>query len=567
MFHFTIQNDLNNIISNVNNKYAINLKSKLSYSDFQDYDYQSSLLFQISKHPQKDNITNDIIEQLKTTGHYFKIAVTGKGFLSLGINYDTCLEIDGQTKEEIVLVDYCGVNVAKKMHIGHIRSMFIGDYVANHYEQLGNHVVRINHLGDWGNQFGYLLHYIELNQLSITNNTELTQYYKESYKKYCNDKDFAAESNNVAKLLQSNSEPYYSMWKNCCDISINEMNSITSEFGLKINENDIKGESFYAPHLPFIEELLIDSGIVQKGDDGSIVYKTTNNYPLMLKKSNGSYLYAMYDIAAIYYRIHTYNPNKIIYVVDKRQSDHFKAVFELCKKFQWCETCTFQHLSFGFIVDDNGTPLKTKSGDNLYLDELLAIGYKELSKQDFYNNLPEDYKTLVMKNTLYGSLKWYDLRSNSNSDYHFKWDNILMNNAGTAPYIFHAYARIDSLIFKNQEQDVNLDELKVLSLPKEAHNLYKNAQILNEQIFLLVEENSCHILEEKLLDLVKSFHYFYEQINISSSSQKNDFISLLHFVKMTIEDTCEILGLKPYPSLAVWNDNKEIMQTNKKLTK
>lgn len=556
MFYFTIQKDLSNIFSEINTKYQINLKPHLSYSDFEAYDYQSSVLFQITKHPQKEQIIQDLIHSLNLTGHYHKIEATGKGFLSLKINYDTCLEIDGAVKEEVVLVDYCGVNVAKKMHIGHIRSMFIGDYISNHYQHLGNTVVRINHLGDWGNQFGYLLNYIEQNNIDITSNSQLTDCYKKAYQLYCSDENFAKLSNDIAKLLQNNTEPYLSLWKHCCNISIEEMNNITHDFGLNITSNDITGESFYAPHLPFIEELLVKSGVVSIGDDGSIVYKTKKNYPLMLKKSNGAYLYAMYDIAAIYYRISTYDPDKIIYVVDKRQADHFKAVFEICQEMKWSEHCEFKHLGFGFIVDDNGIPLKTKSGDNLYLDELLDIGYQELSKQEFYSKLPSGYKELVIKNTLYGSLKWYDLRSNPISDYQFKWENILMNCAGTAPYIFHAYARIDSLLFKNkQNHTVEIDNgFIVETLPNEAIDLYKKSQILNEQLFLLCDEHACHTLEEKLLNVVKAFHFFYEKINISSSTQKNELISLLNFVQMSIEDSCEILGLKPYPSQVVWEN-------------
>jgi arginyl-tRNA synthetase len=556
MFYFTIYNDLKNAIELINNKYSLNLQPKISYSDFENYDYQSSILFQISNHPQKNLIIDDLINSLSLTGHYHNINITGKGFLSFSINYDTCLDIDGHTKEEVVLVDYCGVNVAKKMHIGHIRSMFIGDFISNHHEHLGNTVVRINHLGDWGNQFGYLLNYIEINQIQIENNSELTTAYKNAYKKYCEDPDFAIKSNEIATLLQSHCEPYYSLWKKCCDISITEMNSITSEFGLKINEKDIKGESFYAPNLPFIEQLLKNSGVVEVGEDGSIIYKTNKNYPLMLKKSNGAYLYAMYDIAAIYYRIKTYDPDQIIYVVDKRQSDHFKAVFELCTKMNWSNHVKFKHVAFGFIVDDKGTPLKTKSGENLYLDELLEIGYKELSKQDFYNKLPSGYKEIVMKNTLYGSLKWYDLRSNYSSDYQFKWENILMNSAGTAPYIFHAYARINSLLFKNKENSLFINEdFNVSSLPQEGIDLYKKSQILNEQIFLFINDNAAHSLEEKLLDVVKSFHFFYEKINISSSKQKSNLISLLFFVQTTIEDTCNILGLKTYTSQIVWENS------------
>lgn len=557
MFYFTIEKDFQKVFALINNKYNTNLNPTIKYSDFDTFDYQSSVFFNISKHPQKSDIIDTVIHALLETEHYKKVEITGKGFLSLSIDVDKCLEEDGYTNEQLVIVDYCGVNVAKKMHIGHIRSMFLGDYISNHYEHLGHKVIRMNHIGDWGNQFGYLLNYIETNKLNIETNAQLTDIYKKAYSFYCENTIFAEKSNLIAQKLQNYEEPYLSLWKKCCDISIKEMNKITEEFGLKINSKDILGESFYAPYLPEIEKILLDSKILSTGSDGSIVYKTDKGYPLMLKKSNGSYLYAMYDIAALYYRISKFDPDQIIYVVDKRQSDHFKAIFELVKKLNWSD-CKLEHFAFGFIIGEDGKPLKTKSGENLYLDELIEAGKQQLITNDFYKNLPEGYKEEVIKKTLYGSLKWFDLRSNPSSDYQFNWNNILSNNSGTASYIFHAYARIDSLLYQQDNHGLSLGcDIKFEQLPVEAIDLYKKSQILNETLFLLCETHSCNNIEEKLLDVVKSFHFLYEKININNSNQKTELIGLLNFVKLTIEDTCHILGLEPYKSQIVWSNSKE----------
>ena len=563
MFYFTIKNDLDIIINKINQEYSINLKPILSYSDFEEYDYQSNVLFPLKNNAKKEEIQSYILNELINTGHYKNVNITGKGFLSISINPETCLEVDAEVNEETVIVDYCGVNVAKKMHIGHIRSMFIGDYIANHNEYLGNNVIRVNHLGDWGNQFGYLLHYIFSNNIKIASNEHLTECYKKSYELYCQDSEFANQANIVAGKLQNYEEPYLSLWKKCCDISITEMNHITSDFGLNISSKDICGESFYSSHLKDLEQILLDSKVVSLGDDGSLVYKTDKNYPLMLKKSNGSYLYAMYDIAAIYYRILNFDPDKIIYVVDKRQSDHFKAVFELAKKLNWSEKCKFQHLAFGFILGQNGKPLKTKSGQNLYLDELLIQGKEEILKNPFYSELPEQYQHIVIKSTLYGSLKWFDLHSNPSTDYQFNWEHIFNNTAGMAPYLFHAFARIDSIIFKyNKNNNKIYDDLNLKELPSEGLALYQKTQILNEQLFLLNETNSCNILEEKLLDVIKSFHYFYEKVNILNSPNKDNLISLLSFTKILIEDCFEIFGLKPYISQSHWQ-HLQSQKTNK----
>lgn len=546
------QNIINNDLGIVLSQLQLSIKFNISKSSFADFDYQSSFLFQLSKKENFEEIKNNIISKLLSTGHYQDVQVTGKGFLSFKVNPLSYLPHENHNPQHII-VDYCGVNVAKQMHIGHIRSMFIGDYIANSHEFIGDKVTRINHIGDWGNQFGFLLLYILNNNLPIENNKQLTSYYKKAYELYQNDNSFANDATNAVKLLQNKEEPFYSMWKKCCDISIQEMNKTTKTFNLSISDKDIQGESFYAEHLPFIENMLIEKGVAYLQDDNTLIVNFNNLPTLLLKKSSGSYLYAMYDIAAIYWRIHNLNADKIVYVVDKRQELHFKQVFAVAHLMGWDTSCKLEHIGFGFILDKEGKPLKTKSGKSLYLDELIAEGFKEISSYSYYEKLDGLYKNTVIDNTLYGALKFFDLHSNLKTDYQFDWDNILNPKGGTAPYVHNAFVRIDSILFKNSIQSVD-DELAKIknfdysTLTEDGINLFKESIKSLETIYTTMNDYSCHILEESILDLCKKFHHFYENENINLSNNKDNQLALIIFVKHSIEKICGLLGVELYLS-------------------
>lgn len=546
MYINTIQEDLQLALKNLN----LSNKFSISASDFEDYDYQTSLLFQLSKKENFQDLKESIISYLLNTGHYQSIEVTGKNYLSIKIkplaiqNYNI--------KKEHVIVDYCGVNVAKQMHIGHIRSMFIGDYIAKANQHIGNQVTLFNHIGDWGNQFGFLLLYIYKNNLIVDDNKKLTDYYKKAYHLYKTDESFAIESTETVKKLQNKEEPFFSLWKKCCDISIEEMNKTTQEFNLSISSNDIKGESFYANMLPQIEKLLIDNKVATLQEDQTLVVNFDKLPTLLLKKSSGSYLYAMYDIAAIYWRINNLNPDKIIYVVDKRQELHFKQIFEISQKMGWANHCELIHIGFGFILDKQNKPLKTKSGESLYLDDLIEEGFKELNGYPYYDKLEGSYKDIVLKDTLYGALKFFDLHSNPKTDYQFDWDNILNPKGGTAPYIQHAYVRIDSILFKQSviDEETLKNNFDVTVLSPEGESLFKQTIKTLESIYTTTDNYSCHLLEEQLINLCKKFHLFYEHENISKSEFKDNQLGLIIHVKDCIEEVCNVFGISLYLSTA-----------------
>lgn len=558
MYHNIIKNDLSFILSQL----QLTAKVNISNSSFADYDYQTSILFQFSKHPGFNNIKESIHNYLIDTNHYEDVQLTGKGFISFKVKPMQFIPYENTAPKHVV-VDYCGVNVAKQMHIGHIRSMFIGDYIAKGHEYIGDKVTRINHIGDWGNQFGFLLLYIINNNLEVTNNKQLTNYYKESYTLYKEDESFAKKATDAALALQNKEEPFYSLWQKCCAISIDEMNKTTKEFNLSITEDDIVGESFYANQLGNIETLLIDSGVGVIQDDNTLVVHLKGLPTLLLKKSSGSYLYAMYDLAAIYWRVNQLGADKIVYVVDKRQELHFKQVFAIAHLMGWDKSCQLEHVGFGFILGNDGSPLKTKSGTSLYLDDLINDGFNEINSYEYYNKLEGLYKQTVIKNTLFGALKFFDLHSNPKTDYQFNWSNILNPKGGTAPYIQNAFVRIDSILFKNgvESKEDELSKIKNFDdsiLSEYGISLLKESVKAEESIYLTMDDYACHILEEAILNLCKEFHSFYEKENISLSKDLDNQLALIIKVKHTIEKICSVFGIDLYLSEAHFNKTQAV---------
>ena len=212
---------------------SLNIKSIIDYSDYEDYQYQTPILFSLKK--QKDFIPEELTSFLKNTSHYEKIEITGKGFLSVKFNLLTDF-IDPTTKPKKVIVDYCGVNVAKQMHIGHIRSMFIGDFIVRTHKNAGDEVIIYNHIGDWGNQFGFLLQHIQENNLPVTDNKKLTEYYKESYKLYNDDNLFKIRADQCATKLHNHNSEIIKLWTKCVDISLKEAQNIFNNFDYHYQE-------------------------------------------------------------------------------------------------------------------------------------------------------------------------------------------------------------------------------------------------------------------------------------------------------------------------------------------
>lgn len=540
MYKQVFLQDLEQFLSN--NK--INKNPVILYSDFEDFQYQSSLPLMI-----KDLNKEDLIKFLNNTGHYDKVEITGKGFLS--VKFKLAVFEKEVADKKTIIVDYCGVNIAKKMHIGHIRSMFIGDFISRIHENNGDHVVKFNHIGDMGNQFGYLLHYIQKNKLqnSLTNDL-LTQYYKAATELKNTDSVFLKESEEIAyKLHHENDEELINLWNICKSISLEDAYKTFDNLNIGLSPSDTQGESFYIPFCKTIIKDLINKGIAVKNEDNSVIVLFDNQENLLIQKSNGNFLYGLYDLAALKWRQENINPDKIVYVVDKRQSLHFQQVFSIAKKAGYVKPdVILEHVGFGSIVDENKKPLKTKSGDSPYLENLIIEGKEMLSTNEYFINMEESIKEEIINKTITGSLKFYDLKFNKNNDYQFKWDYILSASGGSAPYIYNAIVRIDS-IFCKADKDVNekidLDTHENWSeFEKDIiFQTQKCIEITNDT----VSNYQSQAITENLIKICQLFHKYYESGMILGSVDQEKKLKLLNYVYHTLVDNLNLLGIESYP--------------------
>lgn len=551
--------EFENLIGQCIEKYNLKGKTAASYSTFQDFNYQTSILFCLAKNPEKNKIIQDVVDFVKASGLYSKVEITGNGFLSVKVELKHFLnKFESQNKR--VIVDYCGANVAKKMHVGHIRSMFIGDFITRLNIVNGNIVHRVNHIGDWGNQFGFLLQYIVDKNIDVVNNQQLTEIYKKATELNKENEEFKLKAEARAVALQSKEPETMFLWEKCCKISMKEMTDTFEDFGLLMRETDGKGESFYAEFCPEVEKMLLDAGVAQKETDGSVIVPDSNpkKSPLVIKKSTGAYLYAMYDLAAIHYRVNLmdFNPDEIFYVVDKRQALHFEQVFAAAQKMGWGKDCKFTHIGFGTILGKDKKPLKTRSGESLYLDDLLEEGFAKVLELEPMQKIENHaYKDLVVKDTLYGALKYYDLHFAVNTDYVFDWDSILSLKGNSAPYLQNAFVRIDSImdmnnhLFNNEDYITGFKNPDLSILSQSAMNLFFETQKTMEVID--GESVTSLLVCEQAMELCKSFHNFYEhtRLNKMGDEEKKNYLFMLHIVQIILRRVSVILGIKLYPCL------------------
>jgi arginyl-tRNA synthetase len=557
LYQQKISEHLTHFISEVYPHYASQINIVVNYSDYEDYQYQTPIAFILKKLDKSfDSSTLITFLEQHYTEYYQKLSITGNGFLSIKMTLEPQSQLDSallsSAKPSKIIVDYCGVNVAKQMHIGHIRSMFIGDYVVRLHQYLGDDVHIFNHIGDWGNQFGFLLAYIQDNALEDKlDNKKLTQYYKEAYQLYNEDGEFAQKANHTAIQLQNYDGKTIALWEKLVAISMTEAGKTFEELGLKITLNDTQGESFYAPYCGALLESLIEKNIATKNEDGSVAVFFSDKSPLVLQKSNGNYLYALYDLAAIQWRYDNLQPEKMIYVVDKRQTLHFEQVFEVAKKAHLIgETTQLVHLGFGTILGQDKKPLKTKSGESLYLDDLIAQGKSILLQSEHFKNMAEDYKQEILEKTIIGGMKYYDLKFSKQQDYIFDWTHVLNFTGSSAPYIQNAIVRIDSILFKKFGMNT---PVAIGVLPddyfKSAGESEQNLLFLGQktQELLYTDKNySSQLLTAHAIKLCQSFHQYYEHNKILGSENEHDKLNLMVFVLNQLQTMCDILGIQTY---------------------
>ena len=499
-----------------------------------------------------------------------KTEIAGPGFINIFLNptwlannvsaalKDQNLGVSANEKQTIV-IDYSSPNVAKEMHVGHLRSTIIGDAVVRTLEFLGHNVIRANHVGDWGTQFGMLIAYLEKMENEHASEMELQDleaFYREAKKHYDEDEAFAEKARNYVVKLQGGDEYCRTMWKKLVDITMQQNQRNYDRLNVTLTEKDVMGESLYNPMLPAIVEDLKKQGLAVEDEGALVVYldefKNKEGEPMgvIVQKKDGGFLYTTTDIAAAKYRYETLKADRALVFSDTRQSQHMQQAWLITRKAGYVpDSFSLEHKNFGMMLGKDGKPFKTRTGGTVKLADLLdeAIERATVLINEKNTNLSDDEKTAVIEAVGIGSVKYADLSKNRTTDYVFDWDNMLSFEGNTAPYMQYAYTRIRSIFNKANMNPTALAEAKIqLSDEKERALAIKLLQF-EEAVQTVGKEGTPHVLCAYLYELAGVFSSFYEHCPILNAEDENVKLSRLKLASLTektLKQGLALLGIK-----------------------
>ncbi len=525
-------------------------------------DYQFNGIMKLAKTLRRNprEIALDVIEHIDTTTIIEKVEVAGSGFINIWLsnnwlsNKATSIIDDKRVgvglinNPKKVVVDYSGPNMAKQMHVGHLRSTIIGDTIATLLEFLGDEVIRQNHIGDWGTQFGMLIAYLEeQGEDGISQNLQdLEQFYKDAKVRFDQSEEFANKAREYVVKIQQGDPHCLNLWQNFIDTSLSHCEEVYRKLGVKLTRDNVRAESFYNPQLPKVIKTLEEKGLLVDSNGAKCVFLEGLDTPIIVQKGDGGYLYATTDLAGLEFRAKELKANRICYVVDARQGEHFKQVFKIAKLASMVkEDVKLEHIAFGTMMDKSGKPFKTRDGGTVKLIDLLdeaVIRAKETIKKR--NSHSEDELKKVSFAIGIGAVKYADLSISRESNYLFSWDKMLSFDGNTALYMQYAYARIQSILRKyNGKLDGKIeigDDLE--------HRLTLMILKFEDTLIKASIDATPHTITTYLYDLVTLFMKFYEENPILKNEVKEDTKkSRLLLAKLTsnvIKKGLDILGIK-----------------------
>ena len=470
-------------------------------------------------------LAQKIADELNGKGAFAGAEVAGPGFINLRLSPEFLaqqlsgsLNIQKTATPNTVVIDYSSPNLAKEMHVGHLRSSIIGDSIARVLEFLGHKVIRQNHVGDWGTQFGMLVAYLVEQQKDNAEFklADLEQFYRNAKIRFDEDAAFADLAREYVVKLQSGDEAVLALWRQFVEISLQHAEEVYAKLGLKLQRADVAGESSYNADLHNVINELEAKGLAVDSDGAKVVFldefKNKDGEPaaFIVQKQGGGFLYATTDLACLRYRVNVLKADRLLYVVDTRQDLHFKQLFATSRKAGWLpENVSAEFIGFGTMMGKDGRPFKTRSGDTVKLVDLLDEAVERATKlvKDKNPELSDLDAVKIGETVGIGAVKYADLSKNRTSDYVFDWDNMLSFEGNTAPYLQYAYTRVQS-VFK-KAGDWNVQAALKLEQPLEqqlAVELLKFEDVLQS----VAETSFPHYLANYLYQLATLFSRFYE---------------------------------------------------------
>jgi arginyl-tRNA synthetase len=509
-----------------------------------------------------------LMEALPANAQLAKVEIAGPGFLNffqddawLADSLDQALAdpqlaVRKPGPAQRVVVDLSAPNLAKEMHVGHLRSTIIGDSVARVLEFLGDTVIRQNHVGDWGTQFGMLLAYLQEQGLdSAAQLHDLEGFYRAAKQRFDASGEFADRARALVVALQAGDPECLRLWQRFNQVSLSHCQAVYERLGVKLTPADVRGESAYNDDLAPVVADLDAAGLLSESDGALCVFLDQfknaegNPLPVIVQKAGGGYLYATTDLAATRYRHRVLRADRALYFVDQRQALHFQQVFEVARRGGFVPpSMTLEHMGFGTMNGADGRPFKTRDGGTVKLVDLLEEAEQRAYALVQAKNPALDEVELrqIARAVGIGAVKYADLSKHRSSDYSFNFEQMLSFEGNTAPYLLYAYTRVASIFRKLGQAQDRLGGGIVLREPAElalAAQLAQFGDLLNQ----VAEKGVPHLLCAYLYELAGLFSSFYEHcpvLNADNDQVRESRLRLAALTGRTLKQGLELLGLE-----------------------
>jgi len=535
-------------------------------------DYQANGVMAVAKKlgmaPRQ--LAEQVLTHLDLDGIASKTEIAGPGFINifldpafLAANVDAALKSDrlgvSQPEAQTIVVDYSAPNVAKEMHVGHLRSTIIGDAAVRTLEFLGHKVIRANHVGDWGTQFGMLIAYLEKQQQENAGEmalADLEGFYREAKKHYDEDEAFAERARSYVVKLQGGDEYFLQMWRKLVDITMSQNQITYDRLNVTLTRKDVMGESLYNPMLPGIVADLKAKGLAVESEGATVVfldeYKNKEGEPMgvIIQKKDGGYLYTTTDIACAKYRYETLHADRVLYYIDSRQHQHLMQAWTIVRKAGYVpESVPLEHHMFGMMLGKDGKPFKTRAGGTVKLADLLDEALERARRLVAEKNpdMPADELEKLANAVGIGAVKYADLSKNRTTDYVFDWDNMLAFEGNTAPYMQYAYTRVLSVFRKANIDESALAAAQVVIAEDREAQLAARLLQFEETLTVVARDGTPHVMCSYLYDLAGLFSGFYEHCPILTAENetvRNSRLKLAQLTAKTLKLGLDTLGIE-----------------------
>ncbi|MEX9823318.1 arginine--tRNA ligase [Raoultella planticola] len=535
-------------------------------------DYQANGVMAVAKKlgmaPRQ--LAEQVLSHLDLNGIANKVEIAGPGFINIFLdpaflaeNVNSALASErlgvARPQPQTIVVDYSAPNVAKEMHVGHLRSTIIGDAAVRTLEFLGHKVIRANHVGDWGTQFGMLIAWLEKQQQENAGEmalSDLEGFYRDAKKHYDEDEVFAERARNYVVKLQGGDTYFLEMWRKLVDITMTQNQITYDRLNVTLTRDDVMGESLYNPMLPGIVADLKAKGLAVESEGATVVfldeYKNKEGEPMgvIIQKKDGGYLYTTTDIACAKYRYETLHADRVLYYIDSRQHQHLMQAWTIVRKAGYVpESVPLEHHMFGMMLGKDGKPFKTRAGGTVKLADLLDEALERARRLVAEKNpdMPAAELEQLANAVGIGAVKYADLSKNRTTDYVFDWDNMLAFEGNTAPYMQYAYTRVLSVFRKAEVDEQALAAAPVIITEAREAQLAARLLQFEETLTVVAREGTPHVMCAYLYDLAGLFSGFYEHcpiITAESDTARNSRLKLAQLTARTLKQGLDTLGIE-----------------------